>query len=97
MEDHATDELNVEVALAQGALGGLADRGEGGHQQLVQVCARRQLFAEHGGACAQCLVGQGLELRLHGVDRVNLAAILGDAAVVARAENPSGDAAQSEH
>ena len=36
MEDHAADQLHVEVAHADGALAGFADDGEGFGQNLVQ-------------------------------------------------------------
>ena len=36
VEHHAADQLDVEMALAEGALGGLAHRGEGGHEEIVE-------------------------------------------------------------
>ncbi len=42
MQDHAADQLHVEVALAEGALGGFAHGGEGRHQDVVERLARRR-------------------------------------------------------
>ena len=46
MQHHAADELNVEMALPEGALGGLAHRGEGGNEQFVERFAGGDLFAK---------------------------------------------------
>ena len=63
VQHHAADELHVEMALAEGALGRLADRGEGRHQDVVQGLAGGELGLELFRTGAQLLVGQGLELR----------------------------------
>ena len=42
VEHHAADQLHVEMALAEGALGGLADGGEGGDEQIVESTCRRR-------------------------------------------------------
>ena len=42
VEHHAAHQLHVEMALAEGALGGLADRGEGRNQQVVEARRRRR-------------------------------------------------------
>ena len=57
VQDHAALELDVERALAERALGGLADRGEGLDQEVVQGLALGQAFAELDGLGAQLLVG----------------------------------------
>ena len=42
VQDHAADQLHVEMALAERALGGLAHGGEGGNQNVVErQCLRR--------------------------------------------------------
>ncbi len=57
MQHHAADQLHVEMALTEGALGGFANGREGGHQQIVEGFAVRELLAELGGARLQGLVG----------------------------------------
>ena len=94
---HAADQLDVEMALAEGPPGGLAHGGEGRHEKIVEALAGGQLLLEHGGAASQRLVGQGLHFRLQGVDLGHDGAVLGDLAVVAGAENLCGNTAQSEH
>ncbi len=42
VQHHAADQLHVEMALAEGALGRLPDRGEGGNQNVVQGLAVRE-------------------------------------------------------
>ena len=46
VQHHAADELNVEVALAERALAGLAHRGERRHQDVVQARPFSQLLFE---------------------------------------------------
>ena len=46
VQHHAADELHVEMALAQRALGRLAHGGEGGHQKFVERLAGGQPVAE---------------------------------------------------
>ena len=53
VEHHAADQLDVEMALAQGALGRLAHRREGAGQNLVEGLAVRRLGPERGGPGAQ--------------------------------------------
>ncbi len=50
VQDHAADQLHVEMALAEGALGGLAHGGEGGHQDVVERGAVGDLLLEVVGA-----------------------------------------------
>ena len=69
VQHHAADQLHVEMALAEGALGRLADGGEGRDEQVVDVGAGGDLGAELVGAGAQLVVGQRLQFRLERVDR----------------------------
>ena len=87
VKDHAADELHVEVALAQGALGRLADGGEGRHQDIVQGLAGGELGLEVLRAGAELLVGQGLQLGLHRVDGRHLGPIGLQPAIIDRAED----------
>ena len=53
MQHHAADQLHVEMALADGALGGLADGGEGFRDQILERGALFHPRAERFGAGAQ--------------------------------------------
>ena len=46
VQHHAADELDVEMPLAEGALGRLAHRGEGRHEDVVEALAGRELRLE---------------------------------------------------
>ncbi len=93
VQDHAADELHVEMALAERALAGLAHGGEGRHQDVVERGAVGDLFLEGLGARAQLLVGELLEFLLQRVDGVDAGLIGADAALVGRAENLAGERA----
>ena len=69
VQDHAADQLDVEMALAEHALAGLADGGESRHQKIVERHAFGELLLELVGTGAQRLVGQRFELLLKRVDR----------------------------
>ena len=64
MQDHAADQLHVEMALAERALGRLAHGGEGRDQDVVELGALGDLFLEFVGARAQRLVGERGDLLL---------------------------------
>ena len=68
MQHHAADQLDVEVALAQRALGGLARDREALEQQLVERLALERALAQGLVARAQLLVGLELQLGLVVVD-----------------------------
>ena len=87
VKDHAADELHVEMALTQGALGRLADGGEGRHQDIVQGLAGGELGLELLRAGAELLVRQGLQLGLHRVDGRYLRPIGLQPAIIDRAED----------
>ena len=53
VQDHAADQLHVEVPLTDRPLGRLAYGGEGRHQQVVERCALGELLLERVGARAQ--------------------------------------------
>ena len=50
MEDDASHKLYVEMALAQGALGGFTDGGEGFHQKIVEGLTLVDAFTKMIGA-----------------------------------------------
>ena len=68
VQHHAADQLHVEMALAQGALGRLADHRKGFRQQVVQGLALCQPLPEGGRHGLQLVVRHGLEAGLQGID-----------------------------
>ena len=80
-------ELHVEMALAEGALGGLAHGGEGGNEKVVERRAVGELGAEFVGAGAQRLVGERGDFRLERIDGGDLRPIGLQPAIVGAAEN----------
>ena len=93
MQHHAADQLDVEMALAEGALGGLAHGGEGRNQNVVQRLAVGELLAEFGGAGLQRLVRKRRDLRLQRVDGVDAGLVSLDPPVVGGAEKLAGERA----
>ena len=93
VQDHAADQLHVEVALADGALGRLADGGERRHQEVVERLALGELLLEGLGARAKLVVGELDQLRLEFVDGIHPRLILAHAPVVGGAEKLAGDSA----
>ena len=94
MQDHAAGELDVEMALAEGALGGLAHRGEGRHQDIVERFAGGQFLLEGVGAQAQRVVGEPFELFFQGVDRLDAGAKGANAPIIGRTEKLAGHGAE---
>ena len=93
MQHHAADQLDVEMALAEGPLGGLAHGGEGGNQDVIERLAVGKLPAELGGTGFQCLVGKRGELGLKRVDVVDAGLISLHPPVVGGAEKLAGERA----
>lgn len=93
VQHDAADQLDVEMALAERPLGGLAHGGEGGHQQVVERLAFGELLLEFGGAGLQRLVGEFRDLRLQRVDRVDAGLISLHPPVVGGAEKLAGERA----
>jgi hypothetical protein len=58
MEHDPAHHLDVEMALAEGPLGGLAHGGKGLHKQVVQLFAGRHPLPETIGAGANFLVAE---------------------------------------
>ena len=90
MEHDPAHQLHVEMALAQGALGGFAHGGEGLDQQIVELDAVGELLLEVPGTRAQLVVGHRLELRLDLVDGGDDRGQALDIAVIGGAEQPPG-------
>ena len=93
MQHHAADELDVEVALAERALAGLAYGGERRHQDVVQRRPFGQLLLEGVGPRAQCLVGELLQIGFQGIDGGDLRPIGADTPVVGGTEQLASDSA----
>ena len=68
MEHHAAHELHVEVAHAEHALGGFADRGKSFRQELIDRFAGGKPGAEGGSQAGQLFVGQRRHGGFQGVD-----------------------------
>ena len=66
----AADELNIVVALPEGALAGFANRCEGFRQEGVERLAICQTGAEFIRFCAELRVAEIFELRFERVDLV---------------------------
>ena len=87
VQDHAADQLHVEVTLPESALGRLAHGGEGRHQDIVDALAPGKLRLESVRARPQRLVRQAFELLLQGVDGRDAGLVGLDPPVVGGAEN----------
>jgi len=93
VQNHAADQLHVEVPLAEGTLGRLAHGGEGRDQQVVKALSSRDLLAEFGGAGLQRFIGQRDEFRFEGVDGVDAGLVGLDTPVIGGAEKLAGERA----
>ena len=82
VEDDAAHELDVEMALAERALGRLAHGGESGNQQIVDVFAVLVAFLQRFGAAAEIVVREGGQLGLELVDLVDQRAQALDVTIV---------------
>jgi hypothetical protein len=74
VQEDAADQLHVEGAQAQRALGPLAAVREGFRQQVVEAFAVLRALAEFRRLLDDALVGEFLELGLQRVDPVDDAA-----------------------
>ncbi len=90
MQHDPAHQLHIEMALPQCALRRLAHRGERLDQEVVELGAAFELLLELGGAGAQRLVRQLLELRLDLVDLCDKRPEAFDVAIVGRAEQTPG-------
>ena len=87
VENHAADELNVKGAHPEHALGGFANDRKGFDHELVGRRTLGDAIAEFLGLALKLGVRELFHLRLELIDRLDLAAVLLDQAVVATAEN----------
>jgi hypothetical protein len=93
MQHHAADQLDVEMPLAEGALGRLAHGGEGRNQDVVERLAIGELKAEFGGAGLQRLIRQRGDFGLQRVDGVDTGLISLHPAIIGGAEKLAGERA----
>ncbi len=82
VQHHAADQLHVEVALAERALGGFANRGEGRHEEVVKRGALGKLAAEVIGAQLQLIVAQPGDVLLQRIDRLDARVVAPHAALI---------------
>ena len=97
VQHHAADHLHVEMTLAEGALGRLADGGESFGDQIIESCARAHASTEIVGARAQGLVGERGNLGLERIDLGHDRAVFLEFPVVGGAEDFAGDGAKGQH
>src|SRR5262249_58696932 len=93
MQHYAADQLHIEMALAERALGGLAHGGECRNEDVVERLALGELFPELGGAGLQRLVRKGCDFRLERIDRIDPGLISLYPPVVGGAEELAGERA----
>ena len=82
---------------AERALGGFADQGEGGYEQVVHRLAGSELGLELGRLAADLRVAQLGIVVFEGRDGFDLAAVASDEPVVRTSEQFAGDAAETQH
>jgi len=94
VQDHAADQLHVEMAHIEHALGRFAHHGKGLRQQVFQHLALGQPLLQLRGLGAQRIVRQRGNGRLQRVDALHGLAVTLDEPVVTAAENASEDAGE---
>ena len=93
VQHHAADQLDVEMALAERALAGLAHGGEGRNQNVVERGTFGELLFEFVSPGAQRLVGELFQLVFQRVDFIDARPEGADAPVVGGTEQLAGDRA----
>jgi hypothetical protein len=91
VEHHATDQLHVEVTHLQRALARLAHHGEGLGQQRIERLAGGMTLLQQASLVAQRGVIHALEARLQRIDRLHIATVLTQQALIAAAEQAGED------
>ena len=94
VQDHAAQDLDVEMALAEHPAGGLAHRGVGLGHEVVEGFPVGQALAELGGLGGQCRVVERLERGLQRIDAFDLFAQFLQLALVGRPEQAAGKGAK---
>ena len=94
VQHDAAHQLDVEVALAEGALGRFANGGEGVDHEVVELFPRRHSFPQPGRAGAQVLVAESFQRRLQRVDRLDVVLQAFQESFVGGAEHAPSDSAE---
>jgi len=97
MQHHAAHQLDIEMALAQGPARGLADRGKGVGQEVVQIGALASFCRNSGVRARRASSERSLTARLAGIDGLHEGVERLDLAVVCAAENALGKRTETEH
>jgi hypothetical protein len=87
VQDHAADQLHVEVPHAEGPFAGFAHDREGFRKERVQRLALGHAFLEFDRLAAQLFIGQRTDTFLERVDLADSPRILLDQPIIAAAEN----------
>ena len=93
VQHHAADQLHVEMALAERALGRLAHGGEGRNQDVVERLAVGELLAKFRRARLQRFVRKRNKLGLERIDGIDTALVSLDPAVICGTEKLAGERA----
>src|SRR4029079_6451238 len=93
VQDHAADELDVEMTLTERALGRFAEGGKGSNQKVIERSAFRGLLLELFGSRFQGFVGKRFQLLLQRVDRLNPRLIAADTPLIRGSKQLAGDSA----
>jgi hypothetical protein len=94
VQHHAADQLHIEMALAERAFAGLAHGRKGRNQEIVEVLAGGEFFAEGFGARAQFFVREPPEFALERVDGIDAGTIGANAPFIGASEEFAGDGAE---
>jgi hypothetical protein len=97
VEHHAAHELDVEMALTEGALGGLPHRRESVRQDVVEGFALAQALLQLLRPRSQLVIRQLRDRRLQGVDLVGGFLQALDVAIVGGAEESLREGGDIEH
>ena len=90
VQDHAADQLHVEMSLADGALRCLADGRERRHQNVIERLAVGELLPELSRARAQRLVGERFQFLFQRIDFVHARTISLDLPLIGGAKHLAG-------
>ncbi len=90
VQNDPAHQLNIEMALAERAFGGLAHGRKSLDEKFVEFAPLFELGAEAGGLRAQFLIRKRREARLGVVDEVDERMQAFDVAVVGGTEKPPG-------
>ncbi|MNY30660.1 hypothetical protein D3C86_1647790 [compost metagenome] len=90
VQDHATDQLDVEGTQAKHAAGRLAGNGKSRHQKVVQCLAVCEFLAEFHRLGGECLIRQSLHIGFKSVDGIHPGLVATHTAIVGGAKQLAG-------